>query len=96
MGDQITNSAAALGAMQLFLEEYSAPAVEQLLMTAEDVQSLEIDMHELLEFNHELAMLLLESPQKYLPLFNQACVAVQRALKQAASVTANICSVKED
>ncbi|KAJ2177354.1 DNA helicase mcm9 [Coemansia sp. RSA 551] len=58
--------------------------------------SLHIDMHELLEFNHELAMLLLESPSKFLPLFNIACLAAQRSLKQQTTVSDSICTVKED
>ncbi|KAJ2354772.1 DNA helicase mcm9 [Coemansia erecta] len=96
MTDQISNTAAAQGAMQMFLEEYCAVGIQSLLFDIDDeVQSLHVDMHELIEFNHELAMLLLETPTKYLPLFNHACVAAQRTLRQATAISEAICAVKE-
>ncbi|KAJ2298010.1 DNA helicase mcm9, partial [Coemansia sp. RSA 353] len=97
MSDQISNTTVAQGAMQMFLEEYCAVGIQALLFDTDDeVMSLHIDMHELLEFNHELAMLLLESPSKFLPLFNIACLAAQRSLKQQTTVSDSICTVKED
>ncbi|KAJ2528074.1 DNA helicase mcm9, partial [Coemansia sp. RSA 1935] len=97
MSDQISNTTVAQGAMQMFLEEYCAAGIQALLFDTDDeVMSLHIDMHELLEFNHELAMLLLESPSKFLPLFNIACLAAQRSLKQQTTVSDSICTVKED
>ncbi|KAJ2652368.1 DNA helicase mcm9 [Coemansia sp. RSA 1250] len=100
MAEQISNAAAAQTAMQLFLEEHCASALESLLFNPstdddQDVQSLEIDMHELIEFNYELAMLLLESPSRYLPLFNQACVSAQRSLKESI-LTNNVATVNQD
>ncbi|KAJ2806273.1 DNA helicase mcm9, partial [Coemansia guatemalensis] len=100
MSSQITNDVAALGAMQMFLEEYCASGVEALLFDSSgEIQSLAIDMHELIEFNHELAMIVLESPTKYLALFNKACIAVQRALKRTTTegvATPGYCAVKEE
>ncbi|KAJ2851113.1 DNA helicase mcm9 [Coemansia brasiliensis] len=100
MTEQIANDAAAQTAMQLFLEEHCSSALEALLFNPsaeddQDIQSLEIDMHELIEFNYELAMLLLESPSRYLPLFNHACVSAQRSLKQSI-LTNNIATVNQD
>ncbi|KAJ2449202.1 DNA helicase mcm9 [Coemansia sp. RSA 2336] len=100
MAEQISNAAAAQAAMQLFLEEHCASALEALLFNPgtdddQDIQSLEIDMHELIEFNYELAMLLLESPSRYLPLFNQACVSAQRTLKESI-LTNNVATVNQD
>ncbi|KAJ1719235.1 DNA helicase mcm9, partial [Coemansia biformis] len=99
MDGHVLNDAAAQGAMQLFLEEYCAAGIEALVLDASgDVRSLEVDMHELIEFNHELATLVLESPAKYLALFSRACVAAQRAAVRAAGATAGAahCVVQED
>ncbi|KAJ2734093.1 DNA helicase mcm9, partial [Coemansia sp. Cherry 401B] len=81
MDGECASVVAPLGAMQLFLEEYYAAGIRALLVDADRrVCSLEIDMHELLEFNYELALSVLDSPTRHLGLFNRACVAAQRAL----------------
>ncbi|KAJ1962793.1 DNA helicase mcm9 [Dipsacomyces acuminosporus] len=84
----MTNDAAVLGTMQLFLEQYYPDELERLLMDQTlDAPSLEVDMHSLIEFNYEIAVLVLESPTKYLPLLNSACVASQAKIKQATSLS---------
>ncbi|KAI8326304.1 mcm domain-containing protein [Martensiomyces pterosporus] len=81
--------------MQLFLEQYYPGDIERLLVDQElDVHSLEVDMHSLIEFNYEIATLLLESPTKYLPLLNSACAAAQSRLKQSSSLSSAL-TVKE-
>ncbi|KAJ1663151.1 DNA helicase mcm9 [Coemansia sp. RSA 1646] len=81
------NDAAVVGAIQLFLQNRCADQLDRLQTSAnraveDDTTNTEetdakvvVDMHELIGFNHELATLVLESPVRYLRLFEQAAAA---------------------
>ncbi|ORX72320.1 MCM-domain-containing protein [Linderina pennispora] len=52
-------------------------------------------MHLLIEYDHKLAVMVLESPTRYLPLFSQACTTAQTRAKQRSHLSPEF-TVKED
>lgn len=79
MDQNITNEAATLGALQLFLEEHYPDAIQELTDQQEQT-SVSVDFTKLLYFNPDLATHILETPTRTLPLFDLALIATQRHL----------------
>ncbi|KAJ1720360.1 DNA helicase mcm9 [Coemansia erecta] len=78
-----------LNAMQMFLEDHYAAAIHRLMLPSDDddegegeggSNSLLVDLHVLIESNHELGQGVLEKPSLYLPWLSQALVQAQRRL----------------
>ncbi|KAJ1933290.1 DNA helicase mcm9, partial [Linderina macrospora] len=87
---------AVIGRMEQFLSNYYSRDIDRLLLDEQSsVRSLETDMHLLIEYDHKLAVMVLESPTRYLPLFNQACVTAQTGAKQRSELPSEL-TVKED
>ncbi|KAJ1958489.1 DNA helicase mcm9 [Linderina pennispora] len=87
---------AVLGRMDQFLDHYYSQDIGRLLIDQQThMHSLEVDMHLLIEYDHKLAVMVLESPTRYLPLFSQACTTAQTRAKQQSHLSPEF-TVKED
>ncbi|KAJ2778707.1 DNA helicase mcm9 [Coemansia interrupta] len=75
-----------LSAMQMFLEDHYTAAIHRLMLATGDADdsdggdSILVDLHVLIESNHELGQGVLEKPSVYLPGLSRALVLVQQKL----------------